>query len=373
MQDPPSEVGCALDEIDTPALILDLDAFDRNVAKMASYAAFAGVGLRAHAKTHKSSAVARRQIAAGAVGQCVQKVGEAEALVSGGIRDVLVSNQVVAATKLDRLAALASQAQIGLCFDDPEQVIAASRAASRAGVVINGLVEIDVGMARCGVPPGRAGADLAKRIADAPGLRFEGLQAYHGRAQHLPAAPEREAAIRGAIRAVQQTQEALAAAGLSASTVSGAGTGTFRIEAESGVYTELQAGSYAFMDLEYAGISGPDGTPFAEFEHSLFVLSAVISVAGAGWCVVDAGLKSFSGEKGPPRVHGREGYEFLGMSDEHGKIAMLDTADPPRLGDKVMLIPGHCDPTINLHDWYVGVRSGVVHELWRIDARGASR
>jgi len=373
MQDPPAEIGCPFDQIDTPALILDLDAFDRNVAKMAAYAASVGVGLRAHAKTHKSSEVARRQMEAGAVGQCVQKVGEAEALVSGGIRDILVSNQVVADAKLDRLAAIASHARIGLCFDHPEQVLAASRAASRAGVTINGFVEIDVGMGRCGVAPGRAAADLANRIADAPGLRFEGLQAYHGRAQHLPTAPEREAAIRGAIQAVQQTREALGVAGLSASTVSGAGTGTFRIEAESGVYTELQAGSYAFMDLDYAAISGSDGRPYAEFEHSLFVLSAVISFAGAGWCVVDAGLKSYSGEKGPPRVHGREGYKFLGMSDEHGKIALSDDAQPPRLGDKVALIPGHCDPTINLHDWYVGVRSGVVHELWRIDARGASR
>ena len=373
MHNPPASIGSPVEDIDTPALIVDLDAFDRNVAKMAAYVAAAGVGLRAHAKTHKSSEVARRQMAAGAVGQCVQKVGEAEALAKGGIPDILVSNQVVDPRKLDRLAALAEGRRIGLCFDDANQVALASAAASRAGVQLNGFVEIDVGMARCGVRPGHAASELAKRIADAPGLRFEGLQAYHGRAQHFPTMAEREAAIQSAIAAVQETEAALDAAGLSARTVSGAGTGTFRIEAESGVYTELQAGSYAFMDLDYAAISGADGRPYAEFEHSLFVLSGVISVAGGDWFVVDAGLKSYSGEKGPPRVHGAEGWDFLGMSDEHGKIGLSGGAARPRLGDKVALIPGHCDPTINLHDWYVGVRKGRVEEIWAIDARGASR
>jgi D-serine deaminase-like pyridoxal phosphate-dependent protein len=163
------------------------------------------------------------------------------------------------------------------------------------------------------------------------------------------------------------------AAGIAVRTVSGAGTGTFRYEAESGVYTELQAGSYAFMDLEYGAIKGADGAPYSEFEHSLFVLSSVMSVAGSSWVVVDAGLKSYSGEKGNPRVHVRPGLEFASMSDEHGKLAITPGAERPRLGDKIFLIPGHCDPTINLHDWYVGVRNGRVEQVWRIDARGASR
>ena len=373
MQEPPAAVGMLIAEIDTPALIIDLDPFDRNLAKMARYAASAGVGLRAHAKTHKSSEVARRQMAAGAVGQCVQKVGEAEVLARAGIPDILVSNQVVEPRKLDRLAALAHRARIGLCFDDADQVALASSAATRAGVTLNGLVEIEVGMGRCGIAPGRPAAELARRIAESPGLRFEGLQAYHGQAQHFPTATERERAIQGTIAAVRDTQEALAAIGLSATTVSGAGTGTFRTEAESGVYTELQAGSYAFMDLDYASIRGADGRPYSEFEHSLFVLASVMSVAGPDWFVVDAGLKSYSGEKGLPRVHGAEGWTFLGMSDEHGKIGLSAGAPRPRLGERVALIPGHCDPTINLHDWYVGVRNGRVEEVWAIDARGASR
>jgi D-serine deaminase-like pyridoxal phosphate-dependent protein len=297
MQDIPAEIGMALDEIATPALVIDLEAFDRNLAKMAAYVASAGVALRAHAKTHRSVAVARRQMSHGAVGQCVQTVGEAEALVRGGIGDILVSNEVWGDRKLDRLATLAQAARISLCFDSLEGVEAASRAARRAGVEFGGLVEIEVGMGRCGVAPGASARDLARRIADAPGLRFQGLQAYHGRAQHMASAAERRAAVDGAIAAVRATVPLLEADGLSCAIIGGAGTGTFRLEGGSGVYTELQAGSYVFMDGEYADIAGEDGQPYREFEHSLFVLSGVMSTS-SGWAVVDAGLKSYSAEKG---------------------------------------------------------------------------
>src|SRR5262245_2188293 len=188
---PPAAIGAAVAEIETPALVIDLDAFDRNIAKMAEFARTAGVRVRPHAKTHKCAAIARRQIAAGAVGQCVQKVGEAEALVRGGVTDVLVSNLVIGERKLARLAGLAREAKVALCFDAPEQVEAAGRGAKEAGVEIGGLVEIEVGMERCGIAPGRDAAALARRIADAPNLKFRGLQAYHGRAQHLPTYQER--------------------------------------------------------------------------------------------------------------------------------------------------------------------------------------
>lgn len=372
MQAPPAEVGTSIREIDTPALIVDLDAFERNLDKMAGIAAAAGVRLRPHAKTHRCSEVARQQIARGAVGQCVQKVGEAEALAAGGVGDILVSNQVVGETKLRRLAALAERTAIALCFDAEASVEAASRAAAERGVQIGGLVEIEVGMERCGVLPGREARDLARRIADAPGLRFEGLQAYHGGAQHMTGFAERRAAIDGAIRAVRETLEMLEADGLPCPLVGGAGTGTFRLEAASGIYTELQPGSYAFMDAEYAGIADEGGGPNREFEHSLFVLTAVMS-AGHGRAILDAGLKSYSAEKGLPWVHGRPGLEVASASDEHSKL-VLGAEDPAfRLGDRVQLIPGHCDPTVNLHDWYVGVRRGAVEAVWPIDARGASR
>jgi 3-hydroxy-D-aspartate aldolase len=373
MRSPPAEIAAPVEDIDTPALIVDLDPFERNLEKMARVARDAGVRLRPHAKTHKCPEIAKRQIAFGAVGQCVQKVAEAEALASAGIRDILVSNEIVGTSKLRRLARLAENAKIALCFDDAEQVDAASRVAGDHGVELGALVEIEVGMERCGVAAGAPARDLARRIADAPHLRFEGLQAYHGRAQHLPTAAERRQAIDGAIEAVRKTIEALAAAGLPCPSVTGAGTGTFRLEAASGVYNELQVGSYVFMDTDYARIGGAEGGPYREFEHSLFVLSSVMSVPARDRAILDAGLKSYSAEKGPPWVHDRRGLEVVGVSDEHAKLHLSAETAPLRLGDKLRLIPGHCDPTVNLHDWYVGVRAGYVEALWPITARGASR
>jgi hypothetical protein len=211
MNPPPAEIGAPVAEVETPALLIELDAFDRNIAKMAEFARTAGVRVRPHAKTHKSTAIALRQIALGAVGQCVQKVGEAEVLVRGGVKDVLVSNQVVGERKLRRLAALAKEATIALCFDAPEQVDAASRVARDFGVTLGGLVEIEVGMERCGIAPGRDAASLARRVADASNLKFRGLQAYHGRAQHMTTHQERAQAITFAVDAVRETLEALAA------------------------------------------------------------------------------------------------------------------------------------------------------------------
>ncbi len=370
---PVARVGDCLEDVDTPALIIDLDAFESNLRTMASFARAANVRQRPHAKTHKCVEVARRQIALGAVGQCCQKVGEAEVLVEGGIHDVLVSNQVVGASKLDRLAALATRARISLCFDDPSQVDAASASAMGAGATIGGLVEIETGMQRCGVAPGSAARDLAARIANAPGLRFEGIQAYQGKAQHFRTPTERKGAIDVAIHAVRATLEQLDRAGLQCNSITGAGTGTFHFEASSRLYNELQCGSYAFMDADYAANLSEDGEPSREFAHSLFVLSTTMSVAGKDWCVLDAGLKSFSGESGMPLVHERAGLSVVGLSDEHAKVAVAPGSGKPRLGEKLLLIPGHCDPTINLHEQYVCVRNGIVEAVWAIGARGASR
>ena len=368
----PARVGAPLDEIDTPALIVDLDAFESNVTSMAAIARQPGVRLRPHAKTHKCPMIALRQIAAGAVGQCCQKVGEAEALVRGGVRDVLVSNQVVGMSKLRRLASLATEARVGLCFDAAEQVEAASRVATEFGVTFGGLVEIEVGMQRCGVAPGAPARELAQRIADAPGLAFRGIQAYHGSAQHLHGVDARRQAIAGAAAAVRETLADIGRSGLDCDTVAGAGTGTFRIESESGLWNELQAGSYVFMDTEYARIGGSDGDRYTEFRHSLFVLATVMSVPTRERAIVDAGLKSYSAEKGLPWVQGHDHVTVVGVSDEHGKLEVGKRAVPLRLGDKLLLIPGHCDPTVNLHDWYVAVRKGRVEALWPITARGAS-
>jgi D-serine deaminase-like pyridoxal phosphate-dependent protein len=355
--------------IDTPALVVDLDAYERNLDRMAASLAGTSVRLRGHAKTHKCPVVALHQIARGAVGSCCQKVSEAEAMVYGGVRSVLVSNEVVGAQKITRLAALARQAEVAVCVDDAGNVRELDDAARAFGVRLPVLVEIDVGATRCGVAPGEPALALARHVAAQRGLRFAGLQAYQGRAQHINEEDKRRAAIEAAIADVRQTADLLNRHGLACEIVSGGGTGTYRWEAASGVYTEVQAGSYCFMDVEYGLV---EGFP-REFEQSLYVVATVMSRPTPERAVLDAGLKALSIDKGMPGVHGLAGVEYQRASDEHGvlRLGSPTAGGGLRLGDRVWLIPGHCDPTINLHDWYVAVRGGRVEALWPITARGA--
>ena len=359
-------VGQDVAAIDTPALVIDLDAMQRNLAAMAAFARQRGLRLRPHAKTHKCAWIALRQIALGAVGVCVQKTSEAEALAAHGVRDLFITNEVIDAGKLARVAVLARDAALAIAVDSAlgvERLAAALHAArSRAGV----FVEIDVGQGRCGVLP-RAAATLAGSVV-AHGLRFAGLQAYHGRAQHLRSAAERGAAIDAASRAVREALAALSAAGIACPLVSGAGSGSFVLEAGSGLWGELQCGSYVFMDRDYADNDTLPGAP--RFEHALFVKSQVMSRA-ADHAVIDAGHKSHAIDSGLPRVWGRDDLEFVNGGDEHG---ILRGSALPALGDTVWLVPGHCDPTVNLHATMVGVRGGlqhgVVERLITVDARG---
>ena len=367
---PPAAIGAPLAEIETPCLLVDLDAFERNVARMERFVREAGVRLRAHAKTHKSGDIALLQIAkGGACGICCQKVGEAEALVGAGVRDVLITTQVVGRRRIERLVALATRARIQACVDDATNVVELSDAASRWGMVLDCLVEIDVGMRRCGVQPGAAAVELARTVAASPGLRFAGLQAYHGRAQHIYDYAERQAVVGAAIRETARTVEMLREAGLPCEVVGGAGTGTYQMEAASGVYTELQCGSYVFMDADYGRVRDSNGAFISEFENSLFVLTEVMSVAGDGIAVCDAGLKASSVDSGMPVIAGRTDVAYEKASDEHGLLS--DPGNVLRLGDRLRLIPGHCDPTVNLYDWYVAVRNGRVEVLWPVHARGA--
>jgi len=338
---------------------------------MADAVAGTAVRLRPHAKTHKSPVIALRQMALGAVGVCCQKVGEAEAMVLGGVPDVYVSNEVVGAPKLRRLAALARQARVATCVDDPAQVPPLSEAARAFGAELRVLVEVDVGANRCGIAPGEPAARLAAQVAAAPGLRFGGLQAYQGASQHLRGYAERAEAIQAACARVRETQEALARAGIPCESVTGAGTGTFVFERDSGVYNELQVGSYVFMDADYGRNLDADGQPVHSFEHSLFVWATVMSRPNPTRVIVDAGLKALAVDSGMPWVADRPDLTFERASDEHGRIAAADPALAPALGDKLRLIPGHCDPTVNLYDWYVGIRDGRVESLWPITARGA--
>ena len=367
-----------VEEIDTPALVLELDRFERNLARMAEFAANRKLRLRPHAKMHKTPAVAAAQLLLGAVGICCQKVSEAQAMVDGGVVDVLITNQVVGAEKLARLAALARRARVGVCVDDIDNVADMASAARSAGVTLDVYVEIDVGAGRCGVVPGKAAVELGRAIDLQPALRLSGLQAYHGRAQHLRTAALRAVAIAAAAAAAAATRTLFLAAGLPCPVVTGAGTGTFMLEGSGGVYDELQPGSYAFMDADYARNECD-----APFEHSLFVLTTVMSRGGTGAgekptrLVVDAGLKAHSVDSGLPTVHSDAagarlaGLKFQGVSDEHGVIAVDDGTAAPRLGAKLRLIPGHIDPTVNLHDWIVCVRGNRVEAVWPVAARGA--
>ena len=364
----PAKIGMRLEEVDTPALILDLDAFESNLKRLAD-AVPRRVRVRAHAKTHKCPEIGKRQIAAGAVGVCCQKVSEAEAMVDGGIKDVLISNEIVGGVKLERLAALAKRAQLGVCVDNADNVRDLETAMQRAGARIDVYIELEVGMRRCGVAPGGPAVELAKVIAASPSLRFAGLHAYHGRAQHIRSMEERRAVIGSAAAAVRMTKALLEKNGIPCQTVTGAGSGTFMFEVEMGAWDEIQPGSYIFMDWDYA--RNEWAPPMPRFEHALFVLATVMSRPGPDLAVVDAGLKASSVDSGMPAVWERPGLSYTHASDEHGWVEIGPHAAKPGLGDKLLLVPGHCDPTVNLYDWYVCVRGGVVEALWPITARGA--
>ena len=364
----PAAIGMAIEDICTPALIVDLDAFERNVRTMAEFARKAGVRLRAHAKTHKSADIARIQIAHGACGICCQKTSEAEALVNAGITDVLVSNEVTDPKMIDRLARLCVKAHVIVCVDDSGNIDDLSAAAKRHGVTLECLVEIDVGAGRCGVAPGSAAVRLAQKIAAAPSLVFSGLQAYHGPAQHLRTFAARRDAIASAVAMTRDTVAQLDTAGLQCAIVGGAGTGTYEFEGTSGVYNELQCGSYVFMDADYGRVRDEGGAPLSSFANALFILTTVMSHAKPDMAVCDAGLKAQSVDSGLPVVFGRDDVTYTKCSDEHGVIA--DPNGALRINEKLRLVPGHCDPTCNVHDWFVGVRAGRVECLWPVTARG---
>lgn len=373
-------VGQGVDAIDTPALVIDLDAMERNLQRMAGFAAARGLRLRPHAKMHKCAELARLQMAHGAVGVCVQKTDEALALAEGGVSDIYISNQVIDPAKLQRLAQAVQRlpgVRWAVAVDSAEGIGRLATALTVAGVrqqgAIDVFVEIDAGQNRCGVEPGDAAAALAVQVLASPVLRFGGLQAYHGRAQHIRDAAGRQTAIDLAAQAVRTTTEALARHGIAVPLVTGAGSGSFALEAASGLWGEIQPGSYLFMDADYAANQALPGAPV--FEHALLVKSQVMS-RSTDRAVVDAGHKSHAIDSGLPLVSHPGGLVFANGGDEHGVLRPASTEGAlPELGETVWLIPGHCDPTVNLHDWLIGVRGGLqtgtVAEIIAVDARGA--
>jgi 3-hydroxy-D-aspartate aldolase len=370
--DIPALPGMAEAEIQTPCLVLDLDALERNITKMGAIAAQMGVRHRVHGKMHKSVDVALLQERlGGACGVCCQKVSEAEVFARGGIKDVLVSNQVRDPMKIDRLARIPKLgARVIVCVDDPANVADLSAAALRHGTTIEVLVEIDCGAGRCGVKTTPEVVAIAQGVAAAAGLRFAGIQAYQGAMQHMELYTDRKAKIEIAVAQVAAAVAGLKTVGLACDIVGGGGTGSYHFEGTSGVYNELQCGSYAFMDADYGRILDKDGQRIdqGEWENALFLLTSVMSHAKPDKAIVDAGLKAQSVDSGLPVVFGRLDVRYVKCSDEHGVID--DPMGVLQVNDKLRLVPGHCDPTCNIHDWYVGLRGGLVEAVWPVSARG---
>ncbi len=344
----------ARSDLPTPALILDLAAMDRNIARMAAFAAERGLALRPHAKTHKSADIAQRQIAAGAVGICCAKLGEAEALAAGGIGDIHLTSPVVAPGAIERLRALAGQVRLSVVVDHP------SNARALAGSDATLFVDVDPGSHRTGVASAEAAVALARTIAET-GSTLGGVQFYCGSQQHIAAAEERRAVLAEKTAYLTAVLAALAEAGFAVPVVTGGGTGSFAIDAELGVLSELQVGSYLFLDREYS-----DCELAGEFEQALFVDSTVVSANHPGMVTIDAGLKAFATDAGVPITPGAT-FRFLG--DEHGG---LFGAALPGLGARVSLVPPHCDPTVNLYDRYWLADRDRIIGSWPVTARGRS-
>jgi len=375
---PAASIGAPISDIDTPALLLDLDVFERNLDDLQARADAAGMALRPHGKAHKCPAVALAQIARGAVGICCQKVSEAIPFIEAGVRDIHISNEIASPGKARLLAQLARHARMSVCVDDLQQVDWLAAAVQEAGAELTVLVEIDIGHGRCGVADLELMTRIAARIQSLPRLSFGGLQAYHGTVQIIDAANAR----------IRQARARLESEGLPCAVVTGGGTGSADIDFASGVYTELQAGSYAFMDVDYSH-NQPSGAGVSSFAHSLFLATRVMSRAAGTHAVLDAGLKSMSLESGLPQVWSAAQARpdavlaCTGVSDEHCTVGWgaeaASTAGTtalsalPALGELVLLVPGHVDPTINLHDSLIGYRHGVVEAIWPIAARGLSR
>ena len=350
-------------EIDTPALLLDKPKLERNISRMAKFVAGGPAKLRPHAKTHKCVEIAKLQLDAGAIGITCAKVGEAEALADGGIPDILIANEIVGPLKIARLVELARRCTVTVAVDDPENVRHLSEAAVAAGVTLGCYVEVNVGMDRCGVEPGEPAVRLARLVDEAEGLSFDGLQAYEGHLQNVMPFAEREARAKLDMRKALSASQSIEAAGLRVGQISGCGTGTHTITGRLPWMTELQCGSYATMDAQYAAVGG------ATYENALTVLVTVISRPAPGMAIIDAGLKAVTPEFGDPKVL-VPGATWLDFSEEHGEVTVTGPADKLRVGDKIELVPRHGCTTVNLYDRFHVIDDGTVADVWKVAARG---
>ncbi len=363
-------------ELNTPVLVVDLDALDRNIARMANFAAAYGVALRPHAKTHKSVDVARRQIEAGAVGQCCAKLGEAEALAEGGVDGLHITAPVVSRPAIARLAALNERlSSLTVVVDDPQNARDLASAIEAGGGRLGVIIDVDPGIHRTGVATAQAAVALATVIADLPALHWRGVQFYCGAEQHIEAYEARRDAVLAKAARLREVLGALQGAGFEPEIVTGGGTGTHRIDVELGLFTELQVGSYVFMDDQYGACALAADEPNA-FETSLMVDARVISTNAAALVTIDAGFKAFSTDAGAPKIArgAPEGSTYAFMGDEHGAVILARGANArPALGDRIVLSTPHCDPTVNLYDSYHVVRGDDLVATRPVSGRGRSR
>ena len=359
-------VGRRLDELDTPFLVLDIDRFERNIRAISGALAEHGVAWRPHAKGHKSPVLARRQVAAGAIGVTVAKVSEAEFMVAGGIESVLLVTEPGTPGKMARVAALQRSAEVIVPVDDPVQVEFASAAAVAAGVTIPIVIELDIGMHRCGVLQGEPALRLARLVAAMPGLRFAGIFGYEGHVLTVWPVADKEAATREAIGQLASTRALLESEGLPCPIVSTGGTGSFRYTATLPGITEIQAGGGSLLDRFYTEQCHVEG-----LEYALTVRSSVVSRPAPDRAVTDSGWKTMSISHGVPMVVDRPGVTVASLSAEHGVLAVAPEAADLAIGDPVTFIPGYHDSTVVLHDRFIGVRDGLVVEVFPIVARGA--
>lgn len=369
MYDAETYIGRHKTELDTPALLIDLDIMESNIQKMADYFATVNTELRPHVKTHKTPIISHKQIAAGAIGVTCAKLGEAEAIVHSGIRDVLIANQIVGSHKITRLINLAKHSDIMIAVDNVENVHNISKAATEKGVMLRVLVEVNIGMDRCGVEPGSETLSLANIIGESQNLKFEGLMGYEGHTVAKQNKTERVAATKSAMQRLIDTKHLLVKNGINVAIMSGGGTGTYDITGSIPEMTEVQAGSYVFMDSTYRNVEGVG----EKFDCALTVLATVVSRPEKNRIIVDTGLKVLTKEFGIPQPAGLLGVEMTGLSEEHGKMHVSNEDISLKPTDKLEILPTHCCTNVNLHDRFYGIRNEIVETVWGIAARGRSQ
>ncbi len=358
-------VGRSKDSLPTPSLLVDEPKLQGNLDRMAAFCAGGAAKLRPHVKSHKCSALARRQVAAGAQGVTVATVQEAESMVAGGITDILVANQVANDYWLARLARLANCCDLKVAVDSAANAGQLSRVAASAGVALGVLVEVDVGMGRCGAAPLQPACQLAHQVVQLPGLRLRGFMGYEGHAVNIQDRGTREATCLEAMSLLTATVGQARSEGLSVEIVSGGGTGTYDMAGRFPGVTEIQAGSYALMDLNYRRV-------LSDFDCALTILATVVSRPAGDRAVVDAGLKSMSTEFGLPRVVGAPGIALYDLAEEHGILQVDGPGEQLRCGDRLELLPTHSCTTVPLHPYVFVMRGAEVVDLWMVDARRSS-